>query len=42
MSVIRPEDPKTLTCICEPLMVNNKDEDITVNSLSWVGVGMIT
>lgn len=42
MSVIRPEDPKTLTCIYQPLMVNNTDEDITVNSPSWVGVGMIT
>lgn len=42
MSVIPPEDPKTLTCICQPLMVNNTDEDITVNSPSWGGVGMIT
>lgn len=32
MSVIRPEDPKTLTCICQPFMVNNTDEDITVIS----------
>lgn len=34
MSVISPEDPKTLTGICQPFMVYNRDEDITVE-MGW-------